>query len=534
MILKYSIITEIKKSAKGNVYLASLEDYEFPVVVKALKHGDIKAYEALSQVESEHIPRILQVDKTEDGLLVAEEYIEGETLAKYIADNKLNEEGCIQIAKQLCAALKALHNYHPAIIHRDIKPSNIIIDSKGIVKLIDFDSTRFYKVDADSDTRLLGTEKYAPPEQYGFSQTDCRSDIYSLGVVLEKFTTYISSDKKKQWKKIVEKSTLFSPDSRFQSVEELEREINKLSITRVSRLVLWGIVAVSFIMIMLFSILIVKLSKIQAKLNSLQTNSNEITTVDETTTVSVTTVDETTTESITEEILDSSYQDIPPEWRDLESDPEVYVTLKKSIREHSNVVFYHFKDRNPGTDFLLNVRDFDNYEATLVRVSIISELNGWGMIVEEEDLKVEDNIVVIDRECMDSLETGYYMLQTILCKKNGEEFGSSVYLYVAETDVLKEPEMYLQNTTYNYHCGENEKLQVVLCNDSTRTIDKLLYKNGSEVDAALYTVLQNGRAMELSAELLAPLKNGGNMDFIVVCTDGSMLMINVNSIKNNN
>ena len=82
----------------------------------------------------------------------------------------------------------------------------MIISSQGIVKVIDFDSSRFYKAEGDSDTRLLGTEKYAPPEQYGFSQTDCRSDIYSMGVVFEKFTVFMSKERKNSgngwWKSV--------------------------------------------------------------------------------------------------------------------------------------------------------------------------------------------------------------------------------------------------------------------------------------------------------------------------------------------
>lgn len=219
---------EIKKSDKGNVCLASIEDYDFPVVVKEIKYGNISVYQALQQIENEHLPKIYHLEELEDGLLIVEEYIEGELLADYILAKKLTETGCLDIAEQICKALNDLHNHQPPIIHRDIKPSNIIISSQGILKVIDFDSARLYKPKMDSDTRLLGTEKYAAPEQYGFSQTDCRSDIYSLGVVLDKLTGFMSGRKQKQWKRLVERCTLFAPDSRFQSVSEMEYELNKI------------------------------------------------------------------------------------------------------------------------------------------------------------------------------------------------------------------------------------------------------------------------------------------------------------------
>jgi hypothetical protein len=66
-------------------------------------------------------------------------------------------------------------------LHRDIKPSNIIQQPDGRVKLIDFDAARTLHEDAASDTRLLGTKGFAPPEQYGFAQTDARSDLFALG-----------------------------------------------------------------------------------------------------------------------------------------------------------------------------------------------------------------------------------------------------------------------------------------------------------------------------------------------------------------
>ena len=227
--LKYSIIAEIKKTDKSKVYLASMEDLNFPVVVKEIQHGNVQVFRALMNMDNEHLPKIYHVEENGNGLTVVEEYIEGEVLSEYISKGNLTEEQCIDYAKQLCDVLKVLHGHSPALIHRDIKPSNMIINSKGVLKLIDFDSSRLYKDESETDTRLLGTEHYAPPEQYGFSQTDCRSDIYSVGVVLEKFTAFIPEVNQKKWKHIVEKCTLFSPDSRFQSVDELAVRLGYLN-----------------------------------------------------------------------------------------------------------------------------------------------------------------------------------------------------------------------------------------------------------------------------------------------------------------
>ena len=83
----------------------------------------------------------------------------------------------------MCDGLKELHEQK--IIHRDIKPSNMILQADGRIRLIDFDAARIFKDNKATDTELLGTKDYAPPEQYGFGQTDPRSDIYSLGVTIK-------------------------------------------------------------------------------------------------------------------------------------------------------------------------------------------------------------------------------------------------------------------------------------------------------------------------------------------------------------
>lgn len=116
-------------------------------------------------------------------LIVYEEYINGKNLADLMKANATFEaDEVTRLMLMLSDALTELHAN--AIIHRDIKPSNIMISSDGVLKLIDFDASRVFEVGKNQDTVNLGTIGYAAPEQYGYSQTDVRSDIYSIGVLM--------------------------------------------------------------------------------------------------------------------------------------------------------------------------------------------------------------------------------------------------------------------------------------------------------------------------------------------------------------
>lgn len=153
------------------------------------------AYQALLQAQESgvrlaHLPRILQVLDVGDELVVLMEHISGDTLRNRIEEHP-NERAQIAmaIAPALCDAASSLHECpRTAIIHRDITPSNVLCCGNGPVPasvvLIDLGIAREHKLDATGDTTRFGTEGYAPPEQFGFGQTDARSDVYAIGMTL--------------------------------------------------------------------------------------------------------------------------------------------------------------------------------------------------------------------------------------------------------------------------------------------------------------------------------------------------------------
>lgn len=127
------------------------------------------------------IPRIIECLVIGDTVTVVTEFVPGETLDKARATKALDTAKAFGM---ICDAVTELHErFDPPIIHRDIKPSNIIV-SEECATLIDFGIARSVNDQSAQDTTHLGTRDYAPPEQFGFIQTDERSDIYTLGLVL--------------------------------------------------------------------------------------------------------------------------------------------------------------------------------------------------------------------------------------------------------------------------------------------------------------------------------------------------------------
>ncbi|MEA4921025.1 MAG: protein kinase [Clostridiaceae bacterium] len=194
--------------------------------------------------------------ESDDTVCIIREYIEGTPLDRYAGQKSLTENQSALIALGLCDILTYLHKREPPVIHRDIKPQNIIIREDGRPVLIDFDIARVYDSGARTDTQFFGTRDYAPPEQYGFSQTDCRADIYSLGVLLGWMLTGETdsrevSDKlgESRFAHIYKKCTAFSPEDRYPSAEKLERELkHALENHRKSRLA----VAAAFACVLFF------------------------------------------------------------------------------------------------------------------------------------------------------------------------------------------------------------------------------------------------------------------------------------------
>lgn len=175
------------------------------------------------------IPNIYSVEEIDDHIIVISEYIDGLTLKEFCELHQtIEKKDLYHIIKELTTILKAFKQ--EMIIHRDIKPSNIIITDNLSIYLIDFDIARIFGAMKNQDTHLLGTEGYASPEQFGALQTDYKSDIYSLGIVVD----YIYKKHMKPNKNIVfliNNMIKFDPQDRFDYSDIDKYLSNKTSIS---------------------------------------------------------------------------------------------------------------------------------------------------------------------------------------------------------------------------------------------------------------------------------------------------------------
>ena len=202
-------------------------------VKKTLDIYSHDVYEQLASVRIEGVPAVKECVADGGKLIVVEEYVQGRSL-KQVLDEQglLNAEQAYEIAVQLVDILVRLHQLEPAIVHRDIKPSNIIIEKNGHVNLIDFNAARHVNADKNEDTRMLGTVYFAAPEQFGFGQSDERTDIYGLGATIN----YIMTGDKPgagiaecRFSDILKKCLMVDAKDRYQSAAELRGVLDMLN-----------------------------------------------------------------------------------------------------------------------------------------------------------------------------------------------------------------------------------------------------------------------------------------------------------------
>lgn len=244
---RFEKIKILQQTDKSGVWLAQERATKKLVVIKFLNSIGLP-YQSLKKISHPLWAKIFYCAQDSADTVIVEEFLQGESLAEMIEQKKfLSDAQARKILLQMCDGLKILHENK--IIHRDIKPSNLILQTGEIIRLIDFDAARIFNAEKKVDTHSLGTKGYAPPEQFGYGQTDNRSDIFSLGVTIFEI---LGDNCGNRLKKILLKCTELDPKNRFQSVDELKAALLEKPRTSHKKIFVCGLLVIGIIGILLF------------------------------------------------------------------------------------------------------------------------------------------------------------------------------------------------------------------------------------------------------------------------------------------
>ena len=216
----YSLVSVLSDKNDCRVLRVRNKSTERDMVVRSFPTA-VSAYEELYNISAQNLPIIYDVINCDDGQIVLEEFIEGVTISEVMESGNYHYLGTRKVIRAVCHALKVLHERN--LVHRDIKPENVVIGKDGRIVLIDFNAARKIS-SASKDTVVMGTVGYASPEQLGVAQSDARTDIYAVGVLLNVMITgKHPSEKLAKGKagRIVRKCTNVNPDERYQTAEKL-------------------------------------------------------------------------------------------------------------------------------------------------------------------------------------------------------------------------------------------------------------------------------------------------------------------------
>ncbi|MBU3160544.1 Stk1 family PASTA domain-containing Ser/Thr kinase [Clostridium frigoris] len=196
---RYELLEKIGEGGMAIVYKAKCQLLNRFVAVKILKEefsNNIEFMEkfkkealSVASLSSNNIVNIYDVGSERDINYIVMEYIKGKTLKEIIVESgSMSTDLVLDYGMQIAKALECAHKNN--IIHRDIKPHNILVTEDGTVKVTDFGIAKAASsVTITNTSTVMGSAHYFSPEQAKASFVDCRTDIYSFGIVLYEMVT---------------------------------------------------------------------------------------------------------------------------------------------------------------------------------------------------------------------------------------------------------------------------------------------------------------------------------------------------------
>ena len=261
---RYRIVRKLGSGGMADVYLAEDEELGRRIAIKILndRHANDESFverfrrEAKNAAGLSH-PNIVSIydrGEAEGTYYIAMEYLDGRSLKELVvARGPLPISDAIDATRQVLAALRFAHR--KGVVHRDIKPHNVMADADGRLKVTDFGIARAGVSQMTEAGSIIGTAQYLSPEQARGAPVDQRSDLYSVGVVLYEMLTgttpfsgespveiamkHLSdpprppsverSDIPPDLDMIVLRALAKDPDDRFQTAEEMDAELERVS-----------------------------------------------------------------------------------------------------------------------------------------------------------------------------------------------------------------------------------------------------------------------------------------------------------------
>lgn len=198
VIEQYCLNKKIGEGGQGEVWLAHRNDGEFDhkVAIKLIKLSP-KAHEyrrfhnereLLASLKHPNITALIGGGRYHDRLYMIMEWVDGVPLFDYVKNKALSLEKVLESFQQVCEAVSYAHS--KGVIHRDIKPSNVLVNSDGVVKLLDFGIAKTLNMESTlTQSEVMMTVAYSSPEQIDGQSASTATDVYALGLLLYELFT---------------------------------------------------------------------------------------------------------------------------------------------------------------------------------------------------------------------------------------------------------------------------------------------------------------------------------------------------------
>jgi len=211
---RYKLVRKIAEGGMGAVFDAiqyGVEGFDKRVAVKTIIESYTNSDEfvqmfigeakLVADLVHENIVQVYQLGRSENNYYIAMEFVDGLNLESYIDRHfdlakELPVELGAFITSRICRGLEHAHNKlgrdgKPLnIVHRDVSPKNVMLNYEGVVKLTDFGIAKARQLMQQKEGEvLMGKVEYMSPEQANFAETDRRSDVFSLGIVMLEILT---------------------------------------------------------------------------------------------------------------------------------------------------------------------------------------------------------------------------------------------------------------------------------------------------------------------------------------------------------